>query len=288
LSMWERGWMAAFMAAYSAPPDLIDRLDDYDYGEDALETLIPPLLESAVAPWARRALVQGAIRMSRADGLDDREYEAITTAAKAVNLPVDTIREIENLLLIMDTAYQTYSNVLTAAQTEGDVNYRPGGNPTDTWEMEVADVPDDAPLSPEAALLTDDQFALAKTVLWVMGADGHFSDEERDQFIAYMRRWGATDAQIDDLMSYDTSTFNVQALATESDNLPWGLSLLTRVALRFAGADGLNTEEEDAILSLYRVSGQNAMLYHATKGLEDMQRISLERLNVIFGTTGTE
>ncbi|MEM6281069.1 MAG: hypothetical protein AAF787_02665 [Chloroflexota bacterium] len=283
LSMYERGWLSAFMGAYGASQELIDRLDDYDYGADTLDALIPPMLAGTLAPWARRALVQGAIRMARADGLDEKEYDAIVAAAKAVSLDTALIREVENLLLIMDRAYQTYSNLLTAAQTEGDVNYAPKPNPTDTWEMAVADVPDDAPLSPEAALLTGEQFVLAKTVLWVMGADGSFSDEERGAFVGYMRRWGATDDQINDLMAFDYTAFNVQALTTQSENLPWGLSLLTRVALRFAGADGLNTEEEDAILSLYRVSGQNAMLYHATKGLEDMQRISLERLNVIFG-----
>jgi hypothetical protein len=97
-----------------------------------------------------------------------------------------------------------------------------------------------------------------------------------------MRSWGATQQQLDDLMIYDYTTFKVESVVSQSVSIEWGLSLLTQVALRFAGADGLSPEEEHAILSLYQITGQSEMLYHATKGLEDTRRISLNRLNEIF------
>jgi len=281
LTMWERGWLSSYMTAYGASQALLDELDDFDYMNVELDDMLKPLLSGKFAAWSRRSMVQGAIRMSRSDVMATAEYSSIVRAANAAKLSIDVVSEIDLLLRVIDNIDNNYADGLSASQNAGSGRFNEL-EVTDTWEVDLVTTPKSVPLTPEGSLLVGEQFALAKAVLWVMAADGEISKEERESFIGYMRGWGASQEQIVDLVSFDYTQFSPHKMIAENDSISWGLSLLTRVALRFAGADGLNSQEQDAILSLYVSAGQSEMLYYAIKGLEDTRRIVLDRLNVLF------
>lgn len=276
LSVWERGWLAAFMAAYGAPPDVISQLDDFHYKGAELEPLLEPLLEGEYAHWVRRSLVQGAIRMSRADEVVAEEYRAIIQAAALIGIDEPTVREIHSLLDIFDSVNTTNATLLSIAQNDSRGDQSLEAADTDTW-----DIPDNnTPLTPENVLLTQEQLTFARALLFVLAADGAITSKEIDQFVNYIRSWGATDAQIQRLTVYHPTT--AEAIIEEANHFHWGLSALTAVALRLAGVDGLEAREEAALLELYQKSGQSPVMYHAVKGLEEVRHLALDRLNAIF------
>ncbi len=286
LSMWERGWLTAYMAAYGAGGAVIKTLDDFDYKSAELDPLLDPLLQGPYARWVRRSLVQGAIRMSRADDLSPAEYRAILYAAELLNMNEDVVHEVQSLLDVFDTVNLTNATLLTVAELEDAENMDSStdavtaswSDSQDTLEIE----PGYVPTTPEWALLASENFVFARAILYVMSADGIPSSDEMEQFIAYMRSWGASEAQIRVLISDDYRSLTAEDIVAQSGRMQWGLTALTSVALRIAGADDLSHQEEAALLNLYRQMGQSAIMYHATKGLETVRRQALDRLNAIF------
>lgn len=276
LSVWERGWLAAYMTAYGAPQEVINALDTFNYKGEEIEPLITPLLEGEYAAWVRRSLVQGAIRMSRADEVSAEEYRAILEAAALMGMDEPTVREIRTLLDIFDSVNTTNATLLSIAQSRNTDDQAPDTADTDTWELPD----DDRPITPEGVLLTQEQLTFARALLYVLAADGAITSKEIDQFVSYIRSWGATDAQIQRLTVYHPTT--AEAIIEKANNFKWGLSALTAVALRLAGVDGLEPREEAALLELYRKSGQSPLMYHAVKGLEEVRQLALKRLDAIF------
>lgn len=286
LSMWERGWLTAYMTAYGADNTVIKALDEFDYRSAELDPLLDPLLSGPYAKWVRRSLVQGAIRMARADDLSPAEYRAILYAAELLNMNEDVVHEVHSLLDVFDMINMTNATLLTVAELEDAENMDGSTDAiTDSWSdsqdtLEIE--PGYVPTTPEWALLASENFVFAKAILYVMSADGLPSSDEMEQFIAYMRSWGASEDQIRALISEDYRTMTAEDIVSQSNRLQWGLTALTSVALRIAGADDLSHQEEAALLNLYRQTGQSALMYHATKGLEAVRRQALNRLNAIF------
>jgi len=286
LSMWERGWLTAYMTAYGASREVIIALDDFDYKSTELDPLLEPLLAGPYAKWVRRSLVQGAIRMARADDLDPDEYKAILYAAELLDMNEDVVHEVHSLLDIFDTVNLTNATLLSVAELEDAEST--GGTPdpaADSWpdsQTTLEIEPGYVPTTPEWVLLASENFVFAKAILYVMSADGIPSSDEMEQFIAYMRSWGASEDQIRALINEDYRTLTAKDIVEQSPRMQWGLAALTSVALRIAGADDLSQPEEEALLNLYRQTGQSTMMYHATKGLEAVRRQALDRLNAIF------
>ncbi len=275
ISMWERGWLAAYLSAYGAPPSVMETLDDFDYAHAQLDPLLAPLLVSYYSMWVRRSLIQSAIRMSRADNLDEIEFREIVKVGMRLGLDEEVVQEIHGLVNIFDSVNTTSTQLLSAAQTEDEL----GGLPTQA----VTDFDWDAdPMEPAQVLLTEGQLGFARAVVCIMAADGEISDAELGEFAAYLKTWGATTDQIEEIIRFDYTSVTADELIEGAKRFNWGLSALTAVALRVAGADGLSSEEENALLELYTKTGRSLTLYYATKGLEDVRRMALNRLNALF------
>jgi uncharacterized tellurite resistance protein B-like protein len=282
LSMWERGWLKAFLTAYGASNTLLDQLDDFDYKGSQIEDFLPTLLEGDYSTWVKRSLLQGAIRMAKADTVSKEEAASIHKVGEMLGMSADAVGEVMSLVEMFDSVTGTNTVLLSIAQKEDAeelVRTRESRIVTvDAWDDEAdpADLPEDNDLM-QVSMKT-----FAKALLYVAAADGIVSQEEMDFFRVYMKTWGASDEQIEAMLQTDPSDLTPEDIVAQSYSLSWGLKALTSVALRTAGADGLAQEEENAILRLYELTGRSIMHYFAAKGLEEIREKTLKRLNEIF------
>lgn len=281
ISIWERGWLSAYMSAYGASRFLLDRLDDFDYKNANLDDYLTPLLESPLKRWVRRALLQGAIRMSRADDLAPEEYEALHQLSDRMQINRNVVREIRSLVEAFDSVASTNTLLLTIAQKE-DAEEHAGiqsSSPSTSWdEPETATIYSGLP---HDDLLTASMNTFAQALLYVAGADGEVGQAEWDYLIVYLRSWGATEELIQSVRELDVRGLTPEQIVAQT-GMHWGLKALTSVALRMAGADGLHPKEENALLELYQLTDQSHMQYYAIKGLEEVRAMTLARLNEIY------
>ena len=286
VSVWERGWLSAFLAAYRAPRALLEQLEDFDYINEQLEDYVKPLLAGHYSHWVRRSLLQGAIRMSRADSISSEEYEAILQTGKLLGMEPGVVNEVRSLIEIFDSVAQTNSVLLSIAlkeDAEEVMAYRSKHMQQQSQEGEA----DTTEIPVVLSTAEDDMvqrgletFALA--VLYVTGADGTISESERHYFEAYMRSQGAGNDLIQKTRDVDYTTLTIDDVLRHSGSLSWGLKALTSVAIRTASADRMQPKEEAALLELYERTGRSVMIYYAVKGLEEVRAHSLKRLNEIF------
>ena len=269
LSVWERGWLSAFMSAYNAPEAVLEVLDDYDYHGVDVKPLLMPLLGGRYERWIRRSLVQGAIRMSQADELVPSEQSAIYRAAALVGMSEAVVSEIHSLTDIFDATTSTIAHLVAISPTgEADTNMG-------EWD-------DNQPPTPERLIFGQEQTAYAQVLLYVLGADGEVSELEMEAFVGHMRRWGATEEQVTILRGFDYSAPTAASLLQHIDSDERTLNALASVALRLAGVDGLAVEEQNALVKLYRASGASIMTLRAIEGLESVRRLALTRLEALF------
>lgn len=282
LSVWERGWLTAYLAAYHAPPGVVDGLEAFDYRSAELLPLLKPLLAGPYARWVRRSILQGAIRMASADGISPAEQAAIEMLGARLGMPTEVVAEVSSLVAIFDSVASTNAVLLSIAQKEDaeEILRRRGELPTpDAWD----DANEDSLVTlPEDEALERGQATFARALLYVAGADGEITDAEMSYFQAYMRNWGASTETLALLKDFDYANATPESIIEGAFSLNWGLKALTTVAIRTAGADGLSTKEEEALLELYRLSEHDVLLYYANKGLEDVRSMALKRLNAIF------
>jgi len=283
LSVWERGWLAAYLDAYGASPALIRRIEDFDYKEEKLETYLVPLLDGDYSRWVRRSLLQGAIRMARADAVAPEEAASIQRVGAMLGMSEDTVEEIIALVEMFDSVTSTNAVLLSIAQKEDAeevLQTRQMQMIQDSWDDEPED--EEQVTSPKDQIMERSLVTFARALLYVAAADGEVSEQELDFLRAYLYTWGASPNQVEVLLEIDPFSVTAEKIVEESYSLAWGLKALTIVALRTASADGLAQEEENAILELYRLTGRSVMHYYAAKGLEEVRERALARLNKIF------
>jgi hypothetical protein len=284
LSVWERGWLSAYLSAYGASPALLTRIEDFDYKDEKLETYLVPLLEGEYSRWVRRSLLQGAIRMARADTVATEEAASIQRVGAMLGMSEDTVEEIISLVEMFDSVTSTNAVLLSIAEKEDAeelLKTQQMQMIQDSWDAEPTDG-EDTVVAPNEQVMERSLVTFARALLFVAAADGDISEQEMDFLRAYLHTWGASPNQIEVLLSIDPYSITAEKIVEEAYSLSWGLKALTIVALRTASADGLAQEEENAILELYRLTGRSIMHYYAAKGLEEIRERALERLNTIF------
>lgn len=284
-SVWERGWLTAYMSAYGASKSLLDELDNFDFHNADLDTYLYPLLEGEYAKWVRRSLLQGAIRMSRADTLTPEEYAAVKHIAELLGMPESVVNEIRSLVEVFDSVASTNTLLLSIAQkedAEDNLASTLPPEPEDSWDSGSSDNSTIYSGIPGQGIFEESINTFAKAVLHVARADGDVTEPELTYLTVYLHSWGATDEQIQAIHQFDYKNVTAGDIVGTSTGLHWGLKALTSIALRMAGSDGLHPKEEEAILELYRLSGHSVMLYYAIRGLEEIRSLALNRLNEIF------
>ncbi|MEO0565238.1 MAG: hypothetical protein AAF125_24240, partial [Chloroflexota bacterium] len=182
LSVWERGWLTAYLSAYGADDALLRQLDDFDYKAHTVDEYLTGLLEGPYSKWVKRSLLQGSIRMARADSVSVEEAASIQRLGAMLGMSEDAVNEVISLVEMFDSVTGTNAVLLSIAKKEDAdeiLQTRQMELVLDNWDADDESTVDNQEITPaQDQLMAQSMITFAKALLYVAAADGVVSEEE--------------------------------------------------------------------------------------------------------------
>lgn len=255
LSPQERSFLLGHVRAHGGTAALAEELRAFDAKAAKLTDHVTKDLE----PQARM-LLYTALRVARADGVDEREREMATRAAKLLRVDPAFVPALEGLLQLEDAVLAARIRLLgTSGAGEGAASASVIGTALENEWLYRTHYGMATPVGAAT------RGKLVKAVLWVAGADKVLSEAERTYALGLARALGAEETEVEALKGFDPAKARIGTIL-DATTRPFARTILYD-ALRVARADKVSPPERDAAARMAKRLELDASIVPGIEGL---------------------